>query len=65
MRVPTLLVSGQRSPAVFHRLLDRLEELLPNAGRVEISGASHLMHEEDPAAYRAAVRSFPAASAAE
>ena len=59
--VPTLLVSGQHSPDFFHRLLDRLEELLPRAERIEIPGASHIMHEDNAAAYNAAICSFLAA----
>jgi pimeloyl-ACP methyl ester carboxylesterase len=58
IEVPTLLVSGQRSPSVFHRLLDRLEELLPHSERVEVRGASHIMHEDNAAAYNATLRSF-------
>ncbi len=58
VRAPTLLVTGQRSPAVFHRLTDRLEELLPHVERIEIPGASHLMHEENASTYNAAVRAF-------
>jgi len=61
MQVPTLLVSGQRSPNLFHRLLDRLEELLPHTERVEIPGGSHIMHEDNAVAYNAAVRTFLAA----
>ena len=56
--VPTPLVGGQHSPALFRRLLDRLEELLPHAERVELSGASHIMHEDNEPACNAAVRSF-------
>ena len=44
---PTLLMTGERSPAYLPRLTDRLEQLLPNAERVEIAGASHLMSEEN------------------
>lgn len=44
---PTLLLSGEKSPALFRRLTDRLGELLPNATRVDIPGASHLMHYEN------------------
>jgi pimeloyl-ACP methyl ester carboxylesterase len=61
VRVPTLLVQGQHSPALFRRLLDRLEELLPDTERVEIPGASHIMHEDNPSAYNVAVLSFLAA----
>jgi pimeloyl-ACP methyl ester carboxylesterase len=63
MTVPTLLVGAEHSPALFHRLLDRLEELLPSTERVEIRGASHIMHEDQPAAYAAAVGAFLAARA--
>ena len=38
---PTLLMTGERSPAYLLRLTDRLQQLLPNAERVEITGASH------------------------
>lgn len=55
---PTLLISGKRSPALFHRLTDRLEELLPNSERIEIRNASHIMHEDNPTAYNDAVLSF-------
>jgi non-heme chloroperoxidase len=58
IRVPTLLIGGQHSPGLFHRLLDRLEELLPHTRRVEIRGASHIMHEDNVTAYDAALRSF-------
>jgi len=54
----TLLVTGARSPAFFHRLTDRLEELMPNTERVEIPNASHIMHEDNADAYNQAVLSF-------
>lgn len=54
----TLLVTGEKSPAFLHRLIDRLEELLPNADRVDIPKASHIMHEDNPDAYNRAVLSF-------
>jgi pimeloyl-ACP methyl ester carboxylesterase len=58
VRVPVLLVTGDRSPPVLLRLTDRLEELLPNVDRVEIPKASHIMHEEDPAAVNDAILDF-------
>lgn len=58
VRVPVLLVTGDRSPAVLLRLTDRLEELLPNVDRVEIPNASHIMHEENPAAVNDAILDF-------
>ena len=55
---PALLLTGEKSPRLFHRLADRLEELLPRVKRVEIPDASHIMHEDNPAAFEDAVRSF-------
>jgi pimeloyl-ACP methyl ester carboxylesterase len=55
---PTLLMTGEKSPALFRRLIERLHELLPNAQRVHIAGASHLMHYEKPSAVNAAVLEF-------
>jgi pimeloyl-ACP methyl ester carboxylesterase len=51
----TLLLTGERSPAVLRRLSDRLHELLPNSQRVEIAAASHRMHEEQPGAVNVAI----------
>jgi pimeloyl-ACP methyl ester carboxylesterase len=58
IKTPTLLISGQKSPALMRRLTDRLQELLPDAARVDIAGASHLMHYEKPAPVNTAVLDF-------
>lgn len=55
---PTLLVVGERSPAFLPALADLLLGLLPHAQRVLIPDASHLMHEEQPAAVNDAIASF-------
>lgn len=55
---PVLLVGGDRSPRVFARLTDYLEELLPNAERTDVPDASHIMHEDNAGAYDQAVLSF-------
>jgi pimeloyl-ACP methyl ester carboxylesterase len=55
---PTLLISGQKSPALMRRLTDRLQELVPNVERVDISNASHLMHYEKPSPVNTAVLDF-------
>jgi len=55
---PTLLICGQSSPGLFHRLADRIEELIPRTERIAIPGASHIMHEDNARAYNAAVLSF-------
>jgi non-heme chloroperoxidase len=55
---PTLLTSGERSPRLFHRVLDELEACLPNRERVEIAASSHTVPSENPAAYDQAVLAF-------
>ena len=58
VQAPTLLITGARSPAYLPRLTDRLQQLLPNAERVEIAAASHLMNEENPAAANESILDF-------
>lgn len=60
VRVPTLLMAGQRSPAFLLRLTEHLQRLLPNAERVDIAGASHAMQEENPSAVNEAILAFVA-----
>ena len=55
---PALLVTGRDSPPVFHRLIERLAELLPDARCCEMPGASHIVHEDAAPAFNAAVLSF-------
>ena len=55
---PTLLVTGERSPAFLRRVSERLGALLPNASSVEIPDASHVMFESHPEAFNAAVAAF-------
>lgn len=56
--IPTLLITGEQSPRMFHFLTDRLEELLPYAERRNIPRASHAMHEDNPESYNEAVMDF-------
>jgi pimeloyl-ACP methyl ester carboxylesterase len=55
---PTLLVTGERSPSLFHRLADGLQELLPRVKRVTIPGASHMVHEDNAIAFNTEALSF-------
>ena len=55
---PTLLLHGERSPTFLRLLADRLEELLPNARRMEVPGASHIMHEDNPQVVNEAIAGF-------
>ena len=58
IRCPVLLLGGDRSPPLFARLLDYLQELLPEAERATIPDASHIVHEDNPDAFHRAVESF-------
>jgi pimeloyl-ACP methyl ester carboxylesterase len=59
VNVPTLLLAGERTPALFRvTFIGALHRLIPNAQRATIPGASHMMHEDNPAAFNATVLSF-------
>ena len=58
IRTPTLLLTGEHSPRFLLRLTDVLEQLLPVVERVEITAASHAMHEENAPAVSAAILAF-------
>jgi pimeloyl-ACP methyl ester carboxylesterase len=55
---PLLLLTGDRSPAHFRMVIDRLAELMPNAEVKEIPGASHGMNFQNPEALDAAIIDF-------
>lgn len=55
---PTLLLHAERSPKFLRLLADRLEELLPNVGRIEVPDASHIMHEDNPGVVNEAILAF-------
>ncbi len=62
----SFIVATKDDPTEYERLLaafllrltDRLEELLPIVGRVEIPDASHAMHEENASAVNEAIVGF-------
>ncbi len=56
--LPTLLVTGEHSAPILHRVTDALERQLPRAERLEMRGASHLAYDDDPAAFNAGVLAF-------
>jgi pimeloyl-ACP methyl ester carboxylesterase len=64
VQAPTLLLTGAASPPLFRLLAEGLRERLPRAQRVEIAGASHLLHEDAPEATSAAILAFLARHAA-
>lgn len=56
--VPTLLLTGERSPRMFHLITDELERCLSDTERVTIPGASHGIHTDNPGGYNEAVLAF-------
>ncbi len=58
LNVPTLLVGGDRSPVMFHLVLDELARCLPQARQVTIPSASHSMIAGNPLAFNGAVMEF-------
>ena len=58
VRRPALVVTGSGSPAALRRLAGLLASLLPNARRLDVPGASHLMHLQNAAAFNAGLLEF-------
>ncbi|MGY1661795.1 alpha/beta fold hydrolase [Geodermatophilus sp. SYSU D00705] len=58
LEVPTLLLTGARSPAVVRGLSRWLATLLPRAEQLTVPGASHLVHEDRPEAVNDAILRF-------
>ena len=57
-RVPVLIIWGMKDSAFKPYQLARWRSLLPHASVVEIAGAGHWPHEEEPAAVLAAMEGF-------
>jgi pimeloyl-ACP methyl ester carboxylesterase len=57
LTVPTQLMRGANTPHFQRRINQRLAALIPGARDV-VSGASHLVHEDNPVAVTNAVRKF-------
>lgn len=55
---PILLSDAERSPRLFHHVVDQLERCLPNRERVEIPASSHTVTVDNPSAYEQAVLAF-------
>lgn len=58
IQIPTLLITGEQSPPLFHHLTKRLDELLPNSEWVNITSASHIVHQNNAPAYNNTVLTF-------
>lgn len=58
IQAPALLLGGDRSPAVFPRVLDGLQKCLPAAERAELPNASHGLELENPSGFNEIVLRF-------
>ncbi len=58
LRVPCLALRGDRSHALFMRIVDRLAAAVPGAERVVLGDANHSTYVDQPRAFSEAVRSF-------
>jgi pimeloyl-ACP methyl ester carboxylesterase len=56
--IPSLLLNGERSPAMFHLITEELARCLPHAERATIPNASHNLHHDNPTVYNKAVLDF-------
>ncbi len=59
--VPTLVVSGNKSPRLWSLIADEIAAQLPIAERVTIQDASHIVHEDNSTAFNKAVLEFVSA----
>lgn len=55
---PALVVTGSDSPAALRRLAGLLASLLPNARRLDVPAATHLMHLQNPVAFNGGLVEF-------
>lgn len=58
VQVPTLLFWGTEDEAVSRRQIDVIENAIPDCGLVELEGAGHFSHFEQPGRIVAALRHF-------
>ena len=58
LRRPTLLVTGERSPAMFFLITAELERCLEGESQVMVPGAGHGIHSDNPTFYNEAVLGF-------
>lgn len=58
LAVPVLLVEGAGTQPVIAAVHDRLEQLIPGAGRLRVSGAGHMVPISHPEQVAGAIREF-------
>jgi len=63
IRVPTLVMTGEHSPAALKLMAKELARLLPRSEQIDIPNASHVMHVANPTATSEAILRFLATAA--
>jgi pimeloyl-ACP methyl ester carboxylesterase len=58
LKMPVMLVSGQKTTRQFVQILDATQKCLPSADRMTIPNASHSMHADNPVAVDAMLLKF-------
>lgn len=58
IKAPVLLVTGSRDPIIRPRLVEVMDQLLPQSGWVEIQGGTHALHDSHTAEVAAAIKRF-------
>ena len=58
LRLPTLLATGERSPAIFLLITAELERCLEGESQVMVPNAGHGMHSDNPTFYNQTVLAF-------
>ena len=58
LKLPTLLVTGERSPAILLLIAAELERCLEGESKVMVPKAGHGMHGDNPTFYNEAVLGF-------
>jgi esterase len=58
LRMPVLLVGGERGPQFLALTMDAVQTYLPSVSRITISNAGHLMNRDNPAEYNLALATF-------
>lgn len=58
IRVPTLIVRGERTPPIFVKTVEAVARAIPGSRQVVVPQASHAMSYDNPAAFNEAVLAF-------
>ncbi len=63
LRVPALVIVGERDLPDFHTIADVLADGIPNAQKIVLAGVGHMANMENPAAFNAELARFLTAQA--